>query len=89
MRLEAIKWTVSLALYASMIGLCLMWFERGGAAGLGLGALGFALGYFAPGQTSGGERVGNGYVASLVGLVLGFLGGAAFTFLLPHIEVIG
>lgn len=75
---DALKWLLSLIIYAGMIAICVLWRDSGGLIGLAAGGLGFALRYLEPGQTSVGERLGNGYIGSLIGLVLGFIGGATW-----------
>ena len=75
---DVLKWLLSLIVYAGMIAICVLWRDSGGLIGLIMGGVGFVLRYLEPGQTSTRERLGNGYVGSLIGLVLGLIGGAAW-----------
>lgn len=75
--MDALKLLLSLGVYAAMIVLCILRPDVAGMAALGGGALGFAWRYiFTSG--SAGERLGNAYGGSLMGLCLGYaIGGIA------------
>lgn len=84
-----LKWALSVAMFAAMLGLCIARMDAAGYAAAAGAALGFAVGYLAPGQSSGGERLGNGYISALMGLCIGFILGALGQVAWPYIERTG
>lgn len=75
--MDALKLLLSLGVYAGMILLCILRPDLAGMGGLALGAVGFAWRYIFTGG-SAGERLGNAYGGSLMGLCLGYaIGGIA------------
>jgi hypothetical protein len=78
---NALRLILILAVCAGMITLCVLWFNLGGMWGLVGGGIGFLWGVGGGGQSSMGERMGNGYVGALMGLSVGMAAGA-FTLLL-------
>lgn len=83
-----LKWALSLAMFAAMLGLCLYRLDAAGIAGLAGAGLGFGWGYIAPGQSTTGERLGNGYFSALMGLCVGFALGAVGHLAWPYIEIL-
>ena len=76
--MEAVKLFLSLCVLGAMVVACLLRFDIAGLSGLAGGVLGFLGWFLAAGQSSWGERLGNGYVGAFVGLCLGFaVGGVA------------
>lgn len=83
--MDALRWLLSLAAFAGMIALCVIFFDIGGAGGL----IGAGLGFFMRIGGRGfdfGERLGNAYVGALMGLPLGLLAGALGVYLWPTLE---
>ena len=75
---------LSLVAYGGMVTVCVLLADLGGLGGL-LGCLiGFVLRFLEPGQQSLGERFGNGYAGSLMGLPLGLLAGGAAYYCAAH-----
>ncbi len=78
MGMESLKLTLSLGVFAAAIVVCRIGMDWAVLGGLGFGLIGFIGWFMAPGQTSLGERLGNGYIGAFLGLCIGFaVGGAA------------
>ena len=76
--MDTFKLTLSLCIFGAMIALCVLRFDWAGMSGLACGAIGFVGWFFTRGQTTLGERLGNGYIGAFFGICLGFaLGGVA------------
>src|SRR5262249_12596197 len=76
--MDNLKLSLSLCVFGAMIVLCVLRMDWAGVGGLGCGALGFVGWFAARGQTTLGERFGNGYIGAFFGLCLGFaMGGVA------------
>ncbi|MGE3143686.1 MAG: hypothetical protein AB7L65_10225 [Hyphomonadaceae bacterium] len=82
--LDTLRIGLSLAVYAGMIALCVLLADYGGLGGLIAGLIGFGWRFLEPGQQSLGERFGNGYAGSLMGLPLGLIAGAAIYYGAAH-----
>lgn len=70
--MDGIRWGLSLVVYAAMVAACVLQFEYAGMGGLAGAGLGFLARFAWPGQSDMGERLGNGYIGSLMGMFAGF-----------------
>ncbi|HVZ99070.1 MAG TPA: hypothetical protein VG841_02010 [Caulobacterales bacterium] len=86
--MDTVRWVLSFAIYLAMVALCIFRFDLAGVAGLAGSALGFLVRVWAPGQDSVSERLGNGYVGLLLGICVGFAGGAIVQYFWPHLALL-
>jgi hypothetical protein len=88
MAIEAIKWTLSIAIYLGMVVLCVLRFDWAGIGAVAGSALGFIWRVWSPGQETVSERLGNGYVGLLIGMCIGLAVGAAGQYAWPYIAAL-
>jgi len=70
--MDWLKGALSVIVYAAMLGVCVLEFQYAGMGGFAGAVVGFLARALWPGQSTLGERLGNGYVGSLTGLCVGF-----------------